>query len=191
MIMTDMDSDPRHSQKSTRRYYGKYAGLVIDNGPPLSGGAHRGEIKVKVPGLLEETPDGSGNQALEVLAAPAFLPGFFFIPENNAQVWVEFVAGDINFPIWTGVWYPENATPGAADKAAPTLEQKVIRTRSGHVVEIDDTAGDEKIVIQDRYGNVIELANARISIRGKGAIDIQAPSVIINGRVVAPQPRPI
>jgi Type VI secretion system/phage-baseplate injector OB domain len=158
------DDDPRYGRQPPRRYYGKYAGLVLDNSPPSSG-AHRGEIKVKVPGILEEKPGGSDNQPIELLAAPAFLPGFFFVPEKDAPVWVEFVAGDINFPIWTGVWYPKDAAPKTADSEAPTLDQKVIRTRSGQVIQLDDTDGSEKLVIKDEKNkSTITLDSGGIKI---------------------------
>jgi len=138
--------DARYGRELADRYFGKYAGVVADNGPPDSG-THRGEVLVTVPGILEETADGSGSQPLKVRAAPGLLPGFFFVPAQNDNVWVEFVNGDINFPIWTAVWYPQDATPKTADGDAPTQDQKIIRTKSGHVIEFDDTSGSEQIVI--------------------------------------------
>jgi hypothetical protein len=168
--MSMMDSDDRHDE--LRRYYGKYAGLVTDNGAPSDGSAHRGQVKVKVPGLLEETPNGNGNRPLEVLAAPAFLPGYFFVPDNQSPVWVEFIAGDINYPIWTGVWYPDDAPPKGVDPSqptqagsAPTLDQKVIRTKSGQVIELDDTSGSEQLVIKDeKNGNTVTLSSAGVTV---------------------------
>jgi hypothetical protein len=174
--MTDADDDARYGQHPPRHYYGKYAGLVTDNKPPSSG-SHLGQVMVKVPGILEETPDGSSHQPIEVLAAPAFLPGFFFVPEIEAPVWVEFVAGDINTPIWTGVWYPDDATPKAIDAgeptqpgSAPTLDQKVIRTRSGQVIQLDDTDGSEQLVIKDeKNGNTITCSSTGITIWATGS----------------------
>jgi hypothetical protein len=133
-------------ERPSESYFGKYAGIVVDNGPPQSG-PHRGELLVRVPGLLEEDPSGKGNRPLEVTAAPSFLPGFFFVPDKGAQVWVEFVAGDINFPIWTGVWYPASAVPSAL-AGAPTEQNKLIRTAAGHVIELDDTKGSEQITVK-------------------------------------------
>lgn len=163
--MSDLDRE----QGEPRRYYGKYAGIVTDNGPPPDG-AHRGHIKVRVPGILEESPGGGENRAMEVLAAPAFLPGFFFIPENDARVWVEFVAGDIDFPIWTGVWYPEGAVPATASGDMPKEQQKVIRTASGQVIVLDDADGNEKTVIKDEEnGNTITLDRSGITIEVTGS----------------------
>jgi hypothetical protein len=180
MSMTmDADDDARYGAAQPRRYYGKYAGLVTDNGPPPDGGSHRGQVKVKVPGILEETPDGNEHQPLEVLAYPAFLPGFFFVPDNEAPVWVEFVAGDINFPIWTGVWYPDDKTPKATSPTspgqqgdAPTLDQKIIRSKtdSGQVIQLDDTSGSAQTVISDEAnGNLITLDQNGINITASAA----------------------
>lgn len=163
-------SEMGRSQTELPRHYGKYAGVVVENGPPPGGGGHRGQLKVKVPGILEETSDGAGNQPIEVLAAPAFLPGCFFVPDAGAQVWVEFVAGDINFPIWTGVWYPDDKAPQAAGGDAATENQKVIRTRSGQVITFDDADGSEKTVIKDeKNGNTVTLDPGGITIEASSS----------------------
>ena len=47
------------------------------------------------------------------------------------------------------------------------------------------------IRLKDAQGNQIELANGRISISSIANITINAPSVVINGRPVAPSPSPI
>ena len=55
----------------------------------------------------------------------------------------------------------------------------------------NDNREDAAITIRDSFGNVIEMANARITIQGTATVEIRAPNVIINGRVVAPSPRPL
>jgi uncharacterized protein involved in type VI secretion and phage assembly len=159
-----------------RRYFGKYAGVVVENAAP-SGKAHRGQLKVRVPGILEEKPDGKSSRPLEVVAAPSFLPGFFFIPEKDRPVWVEFVAGDINYPIWTGVWYPDGDAPKDSAGSAPTEKVKVIRTAKGQVVHLDDTGGSEQTVIKDEHsGNTVTLDKHGVTIEATasgGAVTIK------------------
>ena len=65
------DDNQSCGRPAIARYHGKYAGVVTDNGPPSSG-SHRGQVSADVPGILEETSDGSSNQPLKVFAAPAF-----------------------------------------------------------------------------------------------------------------------
>jgi uncharacterized protein involved in type VI secretion and phage assembly len=154
------------------RYHGKYAGVVTDNGPPPSG-AHRGQVTADVPGILEETADGSSNQALKVFAAPALPPGFFFVPEVGDTIWVEFVNGDINYPIWTGVWYAAGAAPQTADDSAPTQDQKIIRTKAGFTLEFDGTSGAEKLVVKDKTNSTtITLDSNGVAIAADHGVTI-------------------
>lgn len=179
MFESSMDSGSR--QASAQKYYGKYPGLVLENTPPEDA-SHRGELMVKVPGILEETPDGESQRPLQVLARPCFHPSFFFIPAVDTQVWVEFVAGDINFPIWTGVWYPDDAAPKTTEDKAPTEFQKVIRTVSGHVVQLDDTEGDETIFVWHRkksFFNIDKDGNITIEHKDGMIIEMKENKVII------------
>ena len=143
----DHDNDPAWKPR-----YGKYPAVVTRNDVEDEG--HTGRIEVRIPGILEE--DESGDpQPIEVIARPCLPPGFFFVPDEGSHVWVEFAAGDINAPIWVGVWYPEDAPPPTSDGEAPDFKQKVIRTTSGHVVTLDDDA--ESIAIKDKHGNHVKL----------------------------------
>lgn len=167
-----------------RRYFGKYAGTVLKNGPPDKG-AHRGEILVEVPGILEEDPsDASGltQRAVQVLAKPCLPPGFFFVPEKDDHVWVEFVAGDIDVALWSGVWYPSDQPPKTSDDKAPTEFQKVVRTAKSHVVLLDNTDGSERVVVMDganknqvtmdQSGLVLEDANGNKVVMGTNGIEL-------------------
>ena len=146
------------------QYYGKYAGLRLDPTsegavPEPEGAVLRGEILVEIPGLLEEIPnkEDGGQRPLQAWAKPCFPPGFFMIPKIGAQLWIEFVAGDINFPIWSGAWYPDQAAPHTVDKQSPTEHQKVIRTTGDHLIQLDDTKDEEKIVIAHKGGAKLEI----------------------------------
>ncbi len=152
-------------QPAIRRYDGKYPAIVLDEEPEADA-LKRGELLVQVPGILEESEGGDGQQPIEVIARPSFPAGFYLIPEPGTRVWVEFAAGDINSPLWSGVWYPDDAPPQTADDEAPTRAQKVIRTAAGHVVQLDDTEGDEKIVVRHKL-------DSRITIDAEGHIVIQ------------------
>lgn len=160
-----------------RRYYGKYPGLVLDNAPAADE-PHRGRIRVEVPGILEETADGNSDQPVQLLAKPCFPAGFFVIPEVGQQVWVEFAAGDVNEPIWSGAWYPEDATPRTVADEPPTADQKVIRTVSGHVVQLDDTENEEKVVVKHKSGSFISIDRDGTVVMGNHL----GSSVILNAK---------
>ena len=72
---------------------------------------------------------------------------------------------------------------------------RIIRSVNGHEITIFDPppgARDKGYVrIEDAHGNSVELANGRITISGVGAIQIRAPNVTINDRLVAPVGPPI
>lgn len=168
-----MTGGARDSQLAVQRYYGKYPAIVLDE-EPEEDALKRGELLVQVPGILEETEDGEGQQPIEVIAKPSFPAGFFFIPEPETRVWIEFAAGDINSPIWTGVWYADEAPPQTSDDEAPTRAQKIIRTAAGHVVQLDDTKDDEKIVVRHKLDSRITIdAQGHIVIEHKDGMTIE------------------
>jgi hypothetical protein len=179
-------------QPGVARYYGKYPAIVMDEEPQAVALA-RGELLVQVPGILEETENGNGQQPIEVLARPSFPPGFYFLPEAGERIWVEFAAGDINTPLWTGVWYPDDMAPQTADAAAPARTQKIIRTQGGHVVQLDD-GEDEKIVVHhkadsrltiDKDGHILleHTDGIKIEIAADHTITITADTIKLDGAV--------
>jgi hypothetical protein len=136
-------------QRHVGKFYGKYSAEVVDDNDPQK----LGRIKVKAPAVF---PD-----PMTVWARPCFSPGHFFVPPVGAKVWVEFEAGDTSYPLWVGTWYPTGAVPPEADKAPPT--GRVIHTPAGHVVELQDKSGDEKVVVRHKL-------NSFVSIDKKGSI---------------------
>jgi hypothetical protein len=148
-----------HGRADDRRYFGKYSGVVIDNRAPANG-AHLGVVKVRVAGILEDD-EGDSARLLEVMAQPCLPPGFFFVPNNGDQVWVEFAAGDLAHAIWVGVWYPSDRRPKTADDGDPTERHRIIRTAGGHFVTLDDQSG--AIVIQ-RGQTKIEITSTAVTI---------------------------
>jgi uncharacterized protein involved in type VI secretion and phage assembly len=106
----------------------------------------RGRIKVQVPSVLRD---------VQAWARPCLPYGHFFIPTVESQVWVEFEAGDPNYPIWVGVWYLPDAVPEEAKIAPP--DNRVIQTASGHTVQIMDQDGEEKIVITHKDDSFISI----------------------------------
>lgn len=119
---------------SPQQMFGKYAGLVTGNEDE----EQRGALEVQVPAVF--------GPELSVWARPCLPFGHFFVPSVGTKVWVEFEAGDIEFPIWVGVWYAEGEVPVEADRTPP--EARVVHTPSGHHIEMLDEAGEEKILIR-------------------------------------------
>jgi hypothetical protein len=147
MILEDLR---RHAGK----YYGKYSGEVVDNRDD----EHSGRIMVKAPAVFG--PD------LEVRARPCLPFGHFYVPAIGTKVWVEFEAGDPQYPIWVGTWYPQDSAPQEARIDPP--ENRVIQTPSGHTIEIMDKDGEWKITIRHRDNSFIAIdKNGSILISDK------------------------
>lgn len=117
--------------------YGKFRATVIDNQDP----EQRGRLKLQIPSVLA---DQESDWALPCLPYGGLEnQGLFFIPDVNAQVWVEFEEGDISRPIWVGTfWQQKSDTPEEAAKEEPTT--RMIRTSAGHVLQFDDEEGEEQ-----------------------------------------------
>lgn len=144
---------PADLSRHVGRFYGKYRGTVTKVDDPKK----LGRIKVTVPAVF---PNG-----LEVEAQACFPPGHFWVPPVGAMVWVEFEAGDPQYPLWTGIWYTDGTPP--ADAALDPPDGRVIHTPSGHTVRFHDKAGEEKVVIRHK-------ADSFVSIDEKGSVLIAA-----------------
>jgi phage baseplate assembly protein V len=116
--------------------------------------------------------------------------GSWWMPEVGDEALVAFNQNDPAHPHILGYHHNGEDQPPESD---PQL--RVIRSVNGHEIRLYDPApsqGDMGYVqIKDAHGNMIELANARISITSVAVIEINAPQVIINGRPVAPAAGPI
>ncbi len=125
------------------KYYGKYSGVVSDN----QDADYLGRIKVTVPSVL--------GQNTVVTARPCFPARHYFVPDIGEQVWIEFEAGDVRYPLWVGVWWTKDKVPQEAQISPP--DNRVIQTPSGHTIEIMDQDGDERVVIRHKSNAAITL----------------------------------
>ncbi len=142
------------AQQINNTYYGKYRGFVVDNQDP----ENLGRIKLKVPSLLGETVSG---WALPCVPFAGIDQGLYLIPEIDSQIWVEFEAGDLNLPIWTGMFWRTDELP----EEAQTTEQtsRLLKTPAGHRLQFDDEDGSEKIILH-------HSADAEIVMDDNGSI---------------------
>ena len=87
------------------KYYGMYQGIVTNNKDPEK----RGRIKVKCPDVL-----GGGTESAwcdPVVTVAYDRGGDFCIPAKEETVWIQFIAGDSNRPVYLGGWWGKNKTP--------------------------------------------------------------------------------
>jgi len=160
MMHVEMQS---YVERSTYKYFGKYPGIVVDNKDPLK----LGRLRLRVPSLFTDDPSGAqSDEAVTDWVLPcapyggSSEQGFFFVPDIGANVWVEFEEGRLDSPIWVGTfWLAPNSTaqtPTEAQAAdAPT--HRVIKTASGHVIDLSDVSGTETIAIRHMSKSTVYL----------------------------------
>ncbi|WP_129715009.1 type VI secretion system Vgr family protein [Pedobacter sp. SYP-B3415] len=80
--------------------------------------------------------------------------GFFAIPEKDDQVMIAFEEGNVARPVVIGSVYHRSNVD-----SSPLVENhlKSIITRSGHLVEFDDSPGTQGIKITDMHNNIIHI----------------------------------
>jgi len=163
------------SQRYAGRYFGKYRGVIAevdtDEKKLL-------RIKVRVPIILGNDLIGFAWPATGIGGSGW---GFVAPPSVNDIVWIEFEEGDPQKPIWTGgVWGirdDESMVPkhiqGETDDIDTTLRSvgiigsstfagtypnvRLFQSGSKHLLEFDDTEGEERVQLAHNNGSRFEF----------------------------------
>lgn len=165
--------------------FGKYRAIVTDNKDPQK----RGRLRLHIPSVLQ---DQESDWAIPCMPyGGKGKEGLFVIPEVDAQVWVEFEEGDIHKPVWVGTfWQQESDVPDEAALDEPTT--RMLRTKSGHILEFDDKEGEERFYLYHPADAEMEIdKNGTISLSdssgGKLTMDAEASEIVIedaNGNTI-------
>jgi uncharacterized protein involved in type VI secretion and phage assembly len=140
------------------RWYGVFPALVIDNQDPDG----QGRVKVSLPW----SPD-TGSAAYAVWARIATMMGgnnrgSWFIPDLNDEVLVAFEGGDPRRPYMLGgLWNGSDAPPQSMDG---NNTKKVIRSRNGVKITLDDTDGSETMILETPAGQKVTLTDSPASV---------------------------
>ncbi len=167
---------------------GVVVGIVTNNKDPDD----MGRVKVKFPTLSssgESDGDTESDWARLVTLMAGGSRGIEFIPEINDEVLVAFENDDIHRPFVLGsLWNGKEKPPvpaGQAIDGTGKVNKRVIHSRSGHVITLDDTSGSEKISIKDKTGNnliEIDSSNNSVTIKAQGDMQLEATGkVMIKG----------
>ncbi len=168
--------------------YGLVIGVVTNNQDPDG----LGRVKVRFP-WLSESDESRWARVLTPMAGND--RGLFFLPEVDDEVLVGFEHGRVEFPYVLGaLWNGKDKPP--ADNGDGQNNLRILKSRSGHTITLDDTDGGEKIEIVDASGKqslvfdaaqntititadqdiVIESKNGSVKITGQMGVEISAPA---------------
>ena len=197
---TDFVTDARVPSGLGERWYGVFPALVSDIKDPDG----LGRVKVTLPW----SPDTAGGR-YEVWARVATLMGgnnrgSWFIPDPNDEVLISFEGGDPRRPYVIGsLWNGKDSPPESMDGAGNNY-LKVLRSRNGVKITLDDQDGQEMfkvetpggqkitlkdgpgvVTIEDSNGNAIKLETSGITINAVAKVTVQASQVNVSAGMVS------
>jgi uncharacterized protein involved in type VI secretion and phage assembly len=180
-------------------WYGVFPGLVSDIKDPDG----QGRVKVTLPW----SPDPGGSQ-YEAWARLATMMGgnnrgTWFIPDVNDEVLLAFEGGDVRHPYVVGaLWNGSDSPPESMDGSGNNY-RKVIRSRNGVKVTLNDQNGQEQLVLEtpggqkltlkdgpgsveivDSNGNSIKLESAGITVTASAKVNVKASQVSVSAGMV-------
>ena len=181
------------------RWYGVSPALVVDIKDPDS----QGRVKVSLPW----SPDAKGASC-EVWARLATMfagnnRGSWFIPDVNDEVLIAFEHGDPRRPyVLGGLWNGRDAPPESMDGAGNNFK-KVLRSRNGVKVTLDDQNGQEQLILEtpggqkttlkdgpgsieivDSNGNSVKLETSGVTVTASAKVTVNASTVAISAGMV-------
>jgi uncharacterized protein involved in type VI secretion and phage assembly len=199
----ELIADARIPEGLGGRWYGVFTAVVTDIRDPDG----LGRVKVALPWCGD-----NGGARYEAWARVATLMGgknrgSWFVPDKDDEVLVAFEAGDTRRPFVVGaLWNGTDTPPESMDGGGKNFK-KVLRSRNGVKITLDDTDGQETlkletpggqkvtmkdgpgtITIEDSNGNSIKLeasgititASAKVSISAGGPVDVSASLVNVS-----------
>lgn len=181
------------------RWYGICTALVLDIRDP----DNLGRVKITLPW----SPD-AGGQRYEAWARLATLfggnnRGSWFVPDVDDEVLVAFEHGDPRHPfVLGGLWNGRDQPPARMDGAGDN-HKKVLRSRNGVKITLDDQNGQEQLVLEtpagqkvtlkdgpgavevvDSNGNTVKLESSGITVTAAAKVSINASQVAISAGIV-------
>jgi uncharacterized protein involved in type VI secretion and phage assembly len=177
------------------RWYGVYPALVADIKDPDG----QGRVKVTLPW----SPDTAGGEYAAWARLATLMGGkdrgSWFIPDVDDEVLVCFEAGDPRRPyVVGGLWNGKDAPPDSIDSAARN-ERKVLCSRNGVKITLDDKDGGERmqletpagqklilkdgpgsVEISDSNGNSVKLETSGITVTASAKVTVNASTAEIS-----------
>lgn len=192
MMGIDMLGDLLNDKPVPGRIQGVVVGVVTNNQDP----DNLGRVKLRFPWLSD---DYESNWARVAAPMAGKGRGAYFLPEVDDEVLVAFEHGAVERPMVLGaLWNGQDSPP--ADNQDGKNNVRLIKSRSGLTVKLDDTDGAAKVTISDKDGkSLIELdaskgtitissdkdlilsAKGKISLESGGDVAIKGQNLALEG----------
>jgi len=176
------------SRSTDRRYYGVVEALVtrVTDDPE-----HECRVTLRFPFFDGATAETDWCRVAQPYAGNGY--GAVFVPEVDDEVLVAFVHGDMRFPVVLGGLYNGVDKP-PTDRTA-TRDQKLVRTKHGHQVLLDDSQGQEAIrittaggheLILDDVGRTVAVTGngVKITLDDSGTVTVQGTNVTVEAGTI-------
>jgi phage protein D len=156
--LTDTEQTPPPDRE--QKFYGVAIAKVTQapqiSADPDPAGKMGARVKVSFP-WLSDTNESSWARVLTPMSGSGY--GMYFMPEVDDTVMVAFQDGDFSLPVvigsvWDGTALPPNYPP------KPSESVRIIKSKSGHTITLNDTEPIQKVVIQSKSGHTITLDDA-------------------------------
>lgn len=151
------------------RFYGVVVGVVTNNQDPDD--MHR--VKVRFPWLSNDVESNWARVASPMAGKDR---GAYFLPEVDDEVLVAFEHGQVDHPYILGcLWNGKDGAPESNSDGENN--HRTIKSRSGHVLRLNDKSGSETIEIIDKSGHnkiTIDTANNSITVEADSDITIKS-----------------
>jgi uncharacterized protein involved in type VI secretion and phage assembly len=181
------------------RWYGAFPALVTDISDPDG----LGRVKISLPWA----PDTAGARYETWARLATFMAGknrgSWFIPDVDDEVLIVFEGGDPRRPYVIGsLWNGTDSPPETMDSAGKNFK-KVLRSRNGVKLTMDDNDGREQFILEtpggqkltlkdgpgaveivDSNGNSIKLETSGITITASAKVTINASQVAVSAGMV-------
>jgi uncharacterized protein involved in type VI secretion and phage assembly len=180
-------------------WYGVFPALVTDVTDPDG----QGRVKITLPW----SPDANGGR-YEAWARLATMMGgnnrgSWFVPDVSDEVLVAFESGNPRRPyVLGGLWNGADKPPESMDGAGRNFK-KVLRSRNGVKITLDDSDGTEQFIVEtpggqkitmrdgpgsveiiDSNGNSVKMETSGIAVNTPAKVTVSASQVAVSAGIV-------
>lgn len=178
---------------------GVFLARVVDLADPEG----RGRIKIRLHGSDGVADHDAPLWAMLVAPFAGADRGAWCVPDVDDLVAVAFVQGDARLPVVLGGLWHGDALPPESMDASSRNYRKVVRSRNGVKITLDDTDGQETLRLEtpggqtlelkdgpgqctltDSNGNSIKLEASGITVTAAATVQVEAAQVKVSAGMV-------